>query len=562
MSSGTSESTLGAWENCEVPDPATPPTAATPRSTTQSDHGLLTRMSMDIANGDPVSMSVEAQQSAEKDRLLCRSRAAAATLCFAAITAGLILYWYYGFEDSRSKVEKERLRLAQCGTWATNIQRVRKSDDDVVGYSHCNEGLKAADIFESSMDPPLDESLVKTKIVKISPEWTVHRPCLPEEGCEQGEVEDREFGKAMWAYPASMEVQEDLDRILFVHGCQSDCSASGPEYRGMVDRLALHFGLPVLGYDFAAEPEHPWPAPTFSVLRALEAVRRSGPLSPKAARRVVIAADSEGALVALQVMAMLINETARVEFGVPEHIQSMALPGGEMPLAAIVLWSPTVDLKCTSASMDTNCYDDGSLDLTPKDGEKKRGHDCAFESNCTDTTAKERQDDCKWSYLQYFFGQEWMMDIKSTSDADAQYARHSQLFWENPMVNALHMDYSRPGVPAIFVVSGELDYFADDAVQLVMTICKSGGTVEHYIGEGMWHDFQEWSEGCGGGTPIPEAKAAYKKPAKWLRKLFHLEALSLNYEDGDSSHDDEHTASSSFFSPSIVSSIFNAHILV
>mmetsp|Transcript_72275 Transcript_72275/g.167490 ORF Transcript_72275/g.167490 Transcript_72275/m.167490 type:complete len:80 (+) Transcript_72275:1164-1403(+) len=79
-------------------------------------------------------------------------------------------------------------------------------------------------------------------------------------------------------------------------------------------------------------------------------------------------------------------------------------------------------------------------------------------------------------------------------------------------------------MPPILVITGAADYWASDGIALVEHICESGGEVEHFLAHGMWHDFQEYSEGCGNsqGKFLPEGIEAYRRVAGFTKKQLQI----------------------------------------
>jgi acetyl esterase/lipase len=137
--------------------------------------------------------------------------------------------------------------------------------------------------------------------------------------------------------------------VLYVHGGGFTVGSSHT-LRDLLSRIALASSARVLSVDYRLAPEHPWPAG----LDDLRAVWRAA-LAEHAPRQIVLAGDSAGGNL---VLALLIELRDRGE----------ALPAGA------VLFSPWVDLACTSASFQTNAdVDVVDRALAARGGRRVRG---------------------------------------------------------------------------------------------------------------------------------------------------------------------------------------------
>ena len=68
---------------------------------------------------------------------------------------------------------------------------------------------------------------------------------------------------------------------------------------GVMRRLAVSLGTPVLGFDYRLAPEHPFPLPLDDTLAVIAYVEEGGLGAPMPAGRIAVAGDSAGANLAL-----------------------------------------------------------------------------------------------------------------------------------------------------------------------------------------------------------------------------------------------------------------------
>lgn len=316
-----------------------------------------------------------------------------------AVILGIVAYVRY-LRWRLQPSDDEPIRLALCRRMSQQVHRVRRDDKDVAGKENCEAKVKNGEDAESLMDKPLNSSFVLVKDVKYLPEWNVSRDCMPFENCT---TVVRKFGAASWIYPSGLKEDNDVDRVVYIHGGGSNLDYREAYYSGLTTRLAHYMQLPVLAMDFATEPEHPWPNNALSVLVVLREALRRGPLSNKTARNIFLVADSEGGLVALHTLALLTTLSARELLGVRPEVQVAELDGGALPLAGVVLFSPTVDVQCISPTEGMNCYNDGTGHMEQGWNGTNRERGGPMSQACDEVTPLGARQDCMWSYLEFFF---------------------------------------------------------------------------------------------------------------------------------------------------------------
>lgn len=127
--------------------------------------------------------------------------------------------------------------------------------------------------------------------------------------------------------------------ILYAHG-GGFVACTPLTYRAFAIALARASGAPVFIVDYRRAPEHPFPAALDDVLAAYDALRERVP-----AEGIALIGDSAGGGLALSAaLALRARE-----------------PGGIVPLAAVVAYSPWTDLLCTGASNTLNAKSEDML---------------------------------------------------------------------------------------------------------------------------------------------------------------------------------------------------------
>jgi acetyl esterase/lipase len=247
------------------------------------------------------------------------------------------------------------------------------------------------------------------------------------EGVTLEEV-DRDGVHGWWVRPPNAP----KDRaILYVHGGGYRLG-SAKAYRGFASQIAARASIATFVADYPLAPEHPFPAGLDAVL----AVRRW--LATEGIARVALAGDSAGGGLILAAA----NE-----------------PGIEAPpIAAVVAFSPFVDMTLTGESM-----------LDPKTRDPYFTRDRLLMSAAT--------------YL---------------GGADSRNGRASPLFG------------IRAGLPPIALQVGTEEVLLDDSRRYAQLAAKAGGVVRLDVYEGLHHVFQQSPE-C-----LPSARRALDEAAGFL----------------------------------------------
>ena len=321
------------------------------------------------------------------------------------------------------------------------------------------------------------------------------------------------FNGVEWLVPQNYVAQADEVRAVFVHGGNGADSALGPYYSGFTTRLANWTGLPVFAFDYVSDPVVPWPQNLRNVLSYVHFALYNGPDGPNkggGASRLVMVADSEGTLVLTQALLALRDPTLRHILGLNDFF-----PADTSWIAGIVLSSAVLDIHCETPSFASNCYNysDPHAYLPGKPGDPDTG-------NCTQVpTAAAKMDDCLWSYLEYFYGLPGLLSgapRPSGRPATAEFRKRKDFFSQTTLTPLLS---NLTGFPPLLLISATRDYFYSDGPRLHERACKAGVDVTSFNVLGAYHDFIEYSEGCGSHALVAEAIEAYQRIRAFVQRV-------------------------------------------
>ncbi|WP_158272021.1 alpha/beta hydrolase [Marinicauda salina] len=221
-------------------------------------------------------------------------------------------------------------------------------------------------------------------------------------------------------------------RLLYLHGGGYSLG-SAQSHKALVARMAEAFALEAVSLDYRLAPEHVCPA---AIEDAADALRR---LTTDAHGAVVLAGDSAGGGLALAT-------------AIRQRDAGQAIPD------ALILFSPWVDLTCSSESQTARAHADPMLEP------------------------------------------DWLRTGASLylDDLDASDPRASPLFAE------------LAGLPPTLIQVGSDEILLDDSVRLAEALRAAKVEVKCEIWNGMWHDFQMFA------PLVPEADRAIDRCRDWL----------------------------------------------
>ena len=321
------------------------------------------------------------------------------------------------------------------------------------------------------------------------------------------------LNSAAWVLPPGYESSEGESRLLFVHGCDIECSALGPYYLGFVAVLANWTRLPVLAFDFASEPVTPWPNNVRSVLYFVQWALHHGPGGSGRAGSIFVLGDSEGTLVTVQTMITLFDDHLRLQSG-----YGAALRSPSAWLAGVILSSPALDVSCQTASFAYNCFNCTGCDLNAVPpvaahtgtGDPDTG-DCPSAPSIPEQGVLFGKY-CRSTYLPYFFGLDGLAASGSTLEASEAFWSAHRDFFDLGNVNPMRAGSAElRNLPPFLLLAGTRDMYYTDSTSFGALMCQHGVDVEVYNAAGAYHDFLEYSLGCGGGHPMKEAVDAYER---------------------------------------------------
>jgi acetyl esterase/lipase len=309
------------------------------------------------------------------------------------------------------------------------------------------------------------------------------------------------FNDAEWLVPAGYAPRPGEPRLVFIHGGNAQVSALSFYYSGLTSRLANWTDLPVLSCNFATAPLAPYPQNVRNVVAYILWALSHGPRGPGDAGSLVLAADSEGCLVAMQAVLALTQPSIGTELGFPPAV----LRSPSTWLKGVVLSSPVVDVACATPSMAWNCFNETGGTGDPDVG------------NCSETpTWESKVGDCRWSYLSYFYGLHGILLPADQLNASREWELRAE-YLAAPSRAPLEAELQ--GTPPMLILGGTRDYFFSDGPSLAERACVAGVDVEAFNVDGAFHDFIEYSAGCGGPNVAAEGIEAYRRVASFVQRV-------------------------------------------
>jgi acetyl esterase/lipase len=244
--------------------------------------------------------------------------------------------------------------------------------------------------------------------------------------------------RGLWCRPA--EAQTDR-AVIYFHGGGFALNSVG-SHRKMAAHLGKAAGVPVFLVDYRLAPEHPFPAQIDDAVSAYHWLVQQG----YDASRLATAGDSAGGNLATSTVLKL-REL------------------GETLPAAIIGFSPWLDMECLGKTIETNAASDALI-------------------------TRELVATISQMYL----------------GADGSPT--------DPLANPLHADLA--GLPPIFVTAGEAETLLSDSERLAEQATAAGVDVEFSTVAGQQHVFPFMA------GRAPEADQAIAAAASWLRPLLGL----------------------------------------
>lgn len=263
-------------------------------------------------------------------------------------------------------------------------------------------------------------------------------------------------GAAQWVIPPN--ATNDSPRILYLHG--GGYSHNSPSYRypPVTTRLAAATGMPVLVIDYRLYPEFTDPAQIQDAVQGYAWMTANGPFGPSNATVRFLAGDSAGGGLAI---------------GLAMKLRNSPIPGH--PVSGLSVVSPYSDMSTSTASHQTRAW--------------KGKYDGIGDPMWTNWPI---------GVIPSYFN-------KTGATSKTSYISPYWLPADN--------------LPPIMINVGDAETLLNDATDFAAKAISAGVLVNLTVWPGMWHVFNQYSEGAGTGNPLPEALQANLRQAEFLTDL-------------------------------------------
>lgn len=253
-------------------------------------------------------------------------------------------------------------------------------------------------------------------------------------------------------------------------------------------------GIGVLAVDYRTAKGHnlpwdgiggaPWPAAVNDIIQACEWLTLVG------ASNVSIFGDSSGGTIVYETLLMMAQR------------RPTARPAATT-ISSVITFSAWLDLTCANPGYRTNAY-------------------CAA-SNCLDAHSPDTgMHTAGW-------------DAAQAQCAALSYAGGLPL--THPLLSPFHAGPELLGdgewPPTLAIVGGS-EILMPETLQFATNAQAAGAPVMARVYAGMFHDFQEFSQGCGGKLPLTAGAAAFEAATRFL---LHPPSFSKLPGCADGSHD-------------------------
>lgn len=269
-------------------------------------------------------------------------------------------------------------------------------------------------------------------------------------------------------------------RVIFLHGGSWYYGSPASDgYDVFASRLAAQAGAIVFVIDYRLAPVGNFTDTMRSSMDGFRWLLEHGPSGQDCASDEVapmfIAGDSAGGGSALSLVLNLLHNE----------------PTLARRLSGTFVYSPWTNLKCNSPTYYTNSYSEVS---TGASGLSYVG-DIIFKSNAIGNEKEFRS-----VALEYVSGSVDML--------------------ASPLASPLRADSSSwLGAPPLHVTVSDNEVSSSDGIILAQKVALAGVAVALDIYPGMWHDFQMYSEGCGGGNQLWQGVRAMERTATFIRHV-------------------------------------------
>ncbi|CAE8705624.1 unnamed protein product, partial [Polarella glacialis] len=306
-------------------------------------------------------------------------------------------------------------------------------------------------------------------------------------------------------------------RLLWIHGGSWQWGSPDTESYGQLgSKLAALSGAVVMLIDYPLAPEGNFSTILQAALQGLQWLAEA-PLadlncasssSSDGQAPLFLGGDSSGGGTALSLVLQLKKD------------------GGGQSLAGVILFSPWTNLRCDTPDYYFNAFakinDTTDFQTTKLHGEVYVG-DLMFRGH-----PKENLDKFTVNAVNYTGADE---DLSRDPIASPFYAGPAEL--------------AGGGLPPLYFAVGGSEAILGDSLIVAQKAAFYGAKVHVDVGVGLWHDFPMYSEGCGSGKEIWQAKRTLNRTAQFIREMAadrtRASSLGLLWPPAQSSPGTPHT---------------------
>lgn len=313
-------------------------------------------------------------------------------------------------------------------------------------------------------------------------------------------------------------------RILYVHGgAWYFGSPNTTGYGTFGAKLAKAAFATVMVIDYPLAPKHHWKQMAHFTLRALEYLATTGrpgcTNKPGHGPPLLLGGDSSGGGLAYSVLMALTRSGSRLN-----------LNQGADKVAGAFFFSPWMNLKCNTPTYASNVYSNVTLtgraippsiqrelySPAPPPPPVRRGHDSEEEE-----PEPEEGEGVTWHLGDVLFPTRKGYQIKECLQNAEDYVGETELL-ESPLVSPIWA-YPRMhgGMPPLLLSVGASEVLLGDVIMSAQIAAAGGVEVVMDVYDGMWHDFQMYSEGCGGRQELWEGVLSIHRTARFIKDIVH-----------------------------------------
>eukprot|EP00928_Gymnodinium_smaydae_P079208 TRINITY_DN63199_c0_g1_i1.p1 TRINITY_DN63199_c0_g1~~TRINITY_DN63199_c0_g1_i1.p1 ORF type:complete len:525 (-),score=109.14 TRINITY_DN63199_c0_g1_i1:201-1775(-) len=298
-------------------------------------------------------------------------------------------------------------------------------------------------------------------------------------------------------------------RILWLHGGSWEYGSPVTEGFGqLASKIAALSGAVVMMIDYPLAPVGDYHSILDAALKGLQWLSQA-PLQelacpPSASAPLFLGGDSAGGGTAVSLTLELKKAGGWSPLGVgpsnPEY-----LPGGKL-LAGTILFSPWTNLRCDTPDYYFDAFAevvDQKAFKNPRAGTAYVG-DLMFRGH-----PEENLDDF-------------------TANAE-DYVGYNTALLTDPVASPFFAGVAElggGGIPPLHISVGDSESIKGDSLIFAQKAAFYGAEVHLDVYMGMWHDFEMYSEGCGGSQPLWQAQRALNRTAEFVKRVSYEKLTS------------------------------------